>query len=407
MVKNKYILFLSLAAILSYTIYTFAATTQSNSGTSSGSQTSTSASYSSSNSIAFMAGNSSSFNYRSYVGFAPSNFAPPANTVSFSDSSPDSSVPQKNTNVTAQITIQTLSGNTVSTTTIQYKISNSGMSAGSFGLARSADIVLNIVSSTMVICSLGIPTSAGDTLSKSDNNYIQWYALNNLGSGGWSDPYRIRVQSNNGPEIAINQPSKRSVYTSVQPVINATITAPLWGINPSTIKVEIQNKNGSTFDSFFVTTLGNNVYNAQTGVLNFKYLNKTLSNNVEYKLIISATDLDGVTKSAEVDFTSKGGAIADLIPYPSPFDPAKGPIMIRYVLDKRCEVSINIYDMSRRLVKTVVDNLVREAGISEDPWNGTNFANQELANGVYFCEIVAKDSDGEHRRYTSLAIFGK
>ena len=81
--------------------------------------------------------------------------------------------------------------------------------------------------------------------------------------------------------------------------------------------------------------------------------------------------------------------------------------MIRYVLDKRCEVSINIYDMSRRLVKTVVDNLVREAGISEDPWNGTNFANQELANGVYFCEIVAKDSDGEHRRYTSLAIFGK
>jgi len=406
MVKNKYVLFLSLAAILSFATYTFAATvTQSNSGTSSGGGTGTSASYSNSNSIAFMAGNSSSFNYRNYVGFAPANFAPPLNTVAFSDSSPDSSVPQNNTNVTAKITIQTLTGNTVSTTTIQYKISNNGMTI--FGPANSAGIVLNIVSSITVICSLDIPTSAGDTLSKSEDNYIMWYALNDLGAGGWSDPYRIRVQTNSGPEIAINQPSKKSGYTSVQPVINATITAPLWGINAATIKVEIQNKSGSIFDSFFINTLGNNVYNTQTGLLNFKYLNKTLSNNAEYKLIISATDLDGVTKLAEVDFTAKGGAIADLIPYPSPFDPANGPIMIRYVLDKRSDVSINIYDMSGRLVKTVVDNLAREAGISEDPWSGANFASEELANGVYFCEIVAKDEDGEHRRYTSLAIFGK
>ncbi|MEW6557849.1 MAG: FlgD immunoglobulin-like domain containing protein [Elusimicrobiota bacterium] len=104
--------------------------------------------------------------------------------------------------------------------------------------------------------------------------------------------------------------------------------------------------------------------------------------------------------------------IVDLVPYPCPFDPSKESIKIRYVLDNIAEkVSINIYDMSGRLVKTIVHNQQKAAGMhEEDTWDGTNYAGEKLANGIYFCEIIAKEfkiDGGQERRYTALAIFGK
>ena len=108
-----------------------------------------------------------------------------------------------------------------------------------------------------------------------------------------------------------------------------------------------------------------------------------------------------------MNFITKVGEISDLIPYPSPFDPKKQPVVIRYVLEKKSDVWINIYDMSGRIVKAVIDNQGRGPGLCEDQWNGANFGGEKLANGVYFCEIVAKNDDGKFKRYSSLAIFGK
>ena len=96
-----------------------------------------------------------------------------------------------------------------------------------------------------------------------------------------------------------------------------------------------------------------------------------------------------------------------MVPYPCPFDPKEGTT-IRYVLAKDSKVTINIYNMAGRLVKTVIMNEERGAGEhTQDKWFGDNYVREELANGIYFCEIIAEDDDGEHRYYQSLAIFGK
>jgi flagellar hook assembly protein FlgD len=95
------------------------------------------------------------------------------------------------------------------------------------------------------------------------------------------------------------------------------------------------------------------------------------------------------------------------VPYPSPFNPKIQPVVIRYVLEKRSNVWINIYDMSRKIVKRVVEAEPRGPGLCEDKWYGVNFGGEQLANGVYFCEVIAKNGDGEARKYTALGIFGK
>ena len=66
-----------------------------------------------------------------------------------------------------------------------------------------------------------------------------------------------------------------------------------------------------------------------------------------------------------------------------------------------------MYDISARLIRTIVNRVVKDPGFQEEQWYGDNYANDTLANGIYFCEIIEKDVDGELRRYSSLAIFGK
>ena len=105
---------------------------------------------------------------------------------------------------------------------------------------------------------------------------------------------------------------------------------------------------------------------------------------------------------------SRLGAIADIVPYPSPFDPAKEKMVLKYVLDKESKVTIHLYDMAGKFIKTIIKNEERSEGEhNEDTWDGTNYADSRLANGVYVCELIVKNSEGEHRRYQTLAIFGK
>ena len=48
----------------------------------------------------------------------------------------------------------------------------------------------------------------------------------------------------------------------------------------------------------------------------------------------------------------------------------------------------------------------QEGKMHEKKWCGDNFANQQLANGVYICEIVAKSDGKEERKYRKIAIYG-
>jgi outer membrane protein assembly factor BamB len=75
----------------------------------------------------------------------------------------------------------------------------------------------------------------------------------------------------------------------------------------------------------------------------------------------------------------------DLYVAPNPFNPLTN---IRFALGQAANVSMKIYDMSGRLVTTLVDG-PRVAGAHDVVWRGTDAAGRPLSSGVYVCRLEA------------------
>jgi hypothetical protein len=72
--------------------------------------------------------------------------------------------------------------------------------------------------------------------------------------------------------------------------------------------------------------------------------------------------------------------------YPNPFN---ATTVIDYRLDRAASVSIRVYDMQGRLVKTILDGTPRQAGIHTVTWDARNDGGQSVASGVYICRMEA------------------
>ncbi len=96
--------------------------------------------------------------------------------------------------------------------------------------------------------------------------------------------------------------------------------------------------------------------------------------------VVMVTD----TTSLHVDPTGIGDIptikTALLQNWPNPF---RGTTTIRYALGKREPMTIRIYDVAGRLVKTLV-NEARPEGFQTVIWDGTNQVGQRVASGVYY-----------------------
>ncbi|MHB9156013.1 MAG: FlgD immunoglobulin-like domain containing protein [Endomicrobiales bacterium] len=349
-------------------------------------------------------GSPASLNYRNYLGILSVFVVVNDVIIAFMDESPSSSEWQLSPLLSPRITVETSGGNNIAS--VKYRISNAGADENRFFTWQSDVTAETALSPTKVVYRATLPNAAGQSFSESDSNYIQWRVKNSGNFETISGKYRVRVVANDNPAITIIQPDEKGGLAGVMPQIQARITDQYWGVDPNAVEARIDTADGANV-YIARTAVKSDIYSTTTSLLSFQYDGTPLTPNTAYRLTVSALDRGGVAGTASVSFTAKGGAIADLVPYPSPFDPRKQPVTIRYVLNKRAEVSINIYDMGGRLVKNIINNEQKDAGISEDTWQGTNYSGDELANGVYFCEIVARDDEGEHRRYTSMGIFGK
>jgi len=349
-------------------------------------------------------GASASASYKNYAGFVPAFVLILDVVISFIDESPSSGEWQQTTNVTCHITVETLEGNPVSG--VKYRIASEGADEAVFSPWRSDAVIETTYSGSEVRFQAAIPGAALDSFAEGQDNFIQWRAKNSGGVEAFSGKYRVRVMANDAPEIAILQPDEKSGVASDRLFVEAQLTDACWGIDENSVELKLDDANNSNIA--LVTSAANpGIYSAPSGKVSYTYAGAPLAPGATYKLTVSATDKNGKNSSSVLSFKLLGGAIPDIVPYPSPFDPKKESVAIRYVLRKDSGVSINVYDMSGRLVKEVIDNEPRKAGTCEDTWTGRNYAGEGLANGVYFCEVVATDDEGEHRRYSSLAIFGK
>ena len=88
---------------------------------------------------------------------------------------------------------------------------------------------------------------------------------------------------------------------------------------------------------------------------------------------------------------------------PNPF---KENTRISFTLTRQSTVSIIIYDMTLRPVRVLVDNEVWDAGeyIGKGAigWDGTSSNGEDLARGVYYCQIMV--ADGFEPEYAILKL---
>ena len=71
--------------------------------------------------------------------------------------------------------------------------------------------------------------------------------------------------------------------------------------------------------------------------------------------------------------------------YPNPFTSNTN---IAFTLAREATLTIEIYDISSRLVRVLAQDEVREAGANEFPWDGKTSAGDVLARGVYFAQVI-------------------
>jgi hypothetical protein len=73
--------------------------------------------------------------------------------------------------------------------------------------------------------------------------------------------------------------------------------------------------------------------------------------------------------------------------WPNPFNPAT---TIAFTLREKGPVTLKIYDVSGRLVRTLVDE-TRDAGRYDVVWDGRNDGGRGVASGIYFCRMQTAD----------------
>ncbi len=72
--------------------------------------------------------------------------------------------------------------------------------------------------------------------------------------------------------------------------------------------------------------------------------------------------------------------------FPNPFNPVT---LISYDLPEPTAIDLAVYDLSGRLVRTLVDSELREGGRHTTPWDGRDERGLPVASGVYFYRLTA------------------
>jgi len=152
---------------------------------------------------------------------------------------------------------------------------------------------------------------------------------------------------------------------------------------------------------FDVVVLGTGVTIGGSGdvaLLTFRSLSESYSLEVESARVRDAGNGELVAKLGELASGEGTPQFFKLVGNtPNPFNPIT---KIAYNVPRESEVTVRVYDVSGRLVATLVDG-VCEAGRHVAVWNGTNDRGESVGSGVYFCTMEAPDFH-ESRKMTLL-----
>ena len=75
--------------------------------------------------------------------------------------------------------------------------------------------------------------------------------------------------------------------------------------------------------------------------------------------------------------------------FPNPFNPST---KIEFELPARVDVTLRIYDVSGRLIRTLLNNIPTDAGRHQVMWDGADSENHRVSTGLYFYHLKAGES---------------
>jgi hypothetical protein len=160
-----------------------------------------------------------------------------------------------------------------------------------------------------------------------------------------------------------------------KPIISATYTDDLSGVDEKSVKFWLDNNpvvpdRVSTTQVIF-TPKTDLVYGRHTVKLEVSDLAtpKVNTATLEWSFIVEDTKL----------------RIINARNFPNPFVTST---KIAFTLSRQARVTIEIYDMTMRLVRQLAQDELKEAGIVEFTWDGKTGEGDDLARGVYFCQII-------------------
>jgi hypothetical protein len=80
--------------------------------------------------------------------------------------------------------------------------------------------------------------------------------------------------------------------------------------------------------------------------------------------------------------------------FPNPFNPETN---IYYSLKENSLVTLEIFDILGRKIKTLLNNELQDAGLQNITWNGTNSSGIRAASGIYIYQLKANNYTGSKK----------
>jgi hypothetical protein len=233
--------------------------------------------------------------------------------------------------------------------------------------------------------------NAGDPYPGSTNN-MNFNGATTPNSNGYNGASHVSVQllTGNGDPIT-------ATMRGGWPAPNATAVAPVTGTSGTNVQLQVEGtgfaKVGdvelvlgpATFTATSVEWVGKDriladfdLTGAGDGVYDVVAYNPGGTSDV----LAGAFEVTGAPTGVDDPTPSQFALRAN---YPNPFNPST---TIRYDVASRSEVSLQVFDVSGALVRTLV-NGVKEAGSYTIDWDGRNDQGNTASSGVYFYRLSA------------------
>lgn len=295
--------------------------------------------------------------------------------------------------VTVQVRVESTNGYNINK--VRYAVAE-GQNAD-FG----DQIDYTVTPSTAVMFTQEINFSKGQSVNK-----VYVYAQDDSTNVFGNDTQIIVNTAGSLGDVSFISPDSVSGFTTLNPLVKTT----MFSLGVSSATVRLYSGPAASGDPIYDVQVTTEIVNeaGQIEYYNSELMhdNENLTPNSQYTL---AVYFDNTYPSPiTITFTALSGGVANILTYPSPFNPNNNQkIKIRYLLAQSGQVSINLYNKAGKIVRKLINSADRSAGSNEEEWDGRNYAGEILATGPYICEIITKGADGESRRYTALAIVGK